>query len=402
MSRTLYHLDAYCREFDASVVRSVQSPSGATGVILDRTAFYPTSGGQPNDLGTLNGVRVLDVTEEGHEVVHWLERPLSETSVHGSIDWSRRFDHMQQHTGQHILSQAFLELLHAQTVSFHLGADSCTIDLDRVILEPSDLERAENRANQIVLEDRPIAARFVSPEDVPTLGLRKAPTVDSDIRIVDVEGFDRSPCGGTHCVRSGEVGLIALRRAERRGQETRVEFVCGWRALFDLRWKTRAINELAQSFSVKDREVAAAVQRLTSEAAEQRRELQQLRSELLPFESERLLSRARSWAGRRVVVEAFAGRDPSELRRLASLLTTSPGVIALLGSGGQLARVVFARSSDAGVDMAGLVSRVCREFGGKGGGQADLAQGGGFAGERLGEALELAFHSLMEHQGESK
>jgi alanyl-tRNA synthetase len=274
--------------------------------------------------------------------------------------------------------------------------------LDRLILEPSALESAENRANAIIFEDRPIVTRFVSPEDVPTLGLRKAPTVDSDIRIVDVEGFDRSPCGGTHCSRSGEVGQISLRRAERRGQETRVEFACGWRALFDLRWKTRAINEMAQSFSVKDRDVAAAVQRLSGEAAEQRRELQQLRSELLPAESERLLTRARNWEGLRVVVEAFPGRDPSELRRLASLLTATPGVIALLGSGGQLSRVVFARSNDAGVVMASLVSRVCQALGGKGGGQADLAQGGGFPGERLAEALELAFHSLTEHQGESK
>lgn len=402
MSTALYHLDAYCREFDASVIRSIQNASGATGVVLDRTAFYPTSGGQPNDLGTLNDVRVVDVTEDGQGVVHWLERPLTETSVHGAIDWPRRFDHMQQHTGQHILSQAFLELLNAQTVSFHLGPESCTIDLDRVILEPAALDRVEDRANEIVLADRPIVARFVSPEEVPTLGLRKAPTVSIDIRIVDVEGFDRSPCGGTHCARSGEVGQIALRRAERRGAETRIEFVCGWRALRDQRWRTRALNEMALSFSVKDREVATAVQRLFAEAAEQRRELQQLRGELLPQEAQRLLAQANTWEGRRVVVQAFAGRDVVELRRLASLLTASSGVIALLGTGGQQARVVFARSSDAGVDMAGLVSRTCKELGGKGGGQTDLAQGGGFPGERLAEALELAFHSLTEHRGESR
>lgn len=402
MSRTLYHLDAYRREFDASVIRSVQNASGVNGVILDQTAFYPTSGGQPNDLGTLNSVRVVDVTEEGHEVVHWLERALTETSVHGVIDWGRRFDHMQQHTGQHILSQAFLELFNAQTVSFHLGPETCTIDLDKLIVEPAALERAEDRANEIVMADRPIVARFVTAGEVPTLGLRKAPTVTRDIRIVDVEGFDRSPCGGTHCARSGEVGQIALRKAERRGAETRIEFLCGWRALRDQRWRARALNEMAVSFSVKDSEVAATVLRLTTEAAEQRRELQQLRSELLPREAERLLTQARTWAGRRVVVQAYTGRDVAELRRLASLLTSAAGVIALLGTDGQQARVVFARSSDAGVDMAGLISRTCKEFGGKGGGQADLAQGGGFPGERLTAALELAFRSLTEHQGECR
>lgn len=397
MSRTLYHLDAYCREFDASVTRSVQKASGVTGVILDRTAFYPTSGGQPNDLGTLNDVRVVDVTEEGHEIVHWLEQPLTEASVHGQIDWTRRFDHMQQHTGQHILSQAFLELFNAQTVSFHLGQESCTIDLDRLILEPVRLDQAEDRANEVIFADRPVVARFVSADEVTTLGLRKAPTVDEDIRIVEVEGFDRSPCGGTHCSRSGEVGQIALRRAERRGHETRIEFVSGWRALRDQRWKTRALNEMAQSFSVQDRDLPAAVQRLSAEAVEQRRELQQLRGELLPREAERLLAQARAWGTWRVVVQSFANRDVAELRRLASLLTATPGVVALLGTGGELARVVFARSSDAGADMARLVSQTCQEFGGKGGGQADLAQGGGFPGERLAEALERAFHSLTEH-----
>ena len=402
MSRTLYHLDAYCREFDASVTRSIKSAAGVTGLVLDRTAFYPTSGGQPNDLGTLGNVRVLDVTEEDHEIVHWLEHPLNETNVHGIIDWPRRFDHMQQHTGQHILSESFLELFKAQTVSFHLGPESCTIDLDKLILEPSALDRAEDRANEIIFADRPIVARFVSPEEVPTLGLRKAPSVSSDIRIVEVEGFDRSPCGGTHCSRSGEVGQIALRRAERRGQETRVEFVCGWRALRDQRWKNRALSEIAQSFSVKDREVAAAVQRLSSEAAEQRRELQQLHAELLPVEADRLLAQARTWAGQRVVVQAIDGREVPELRRLASVLTASPGVIALLGTGGRAARVVFARSSDAGADMASLVNRTCQQLGGKGGGQADLAQGGGFPAERLVEALELAFRTLTEHQGEHK
>ncbi len=397
MSRTLYHLDAYCREFDASVTRSVQNASGVAGVILDRTAFYPASGGQPNDLGTLNDVKVVDVTEVGQEIVHWLEQPLTETRVHGQIDWTRRFDHMQQHTGQHILSQAFLELFNAQTVSFHLGPESCTIDLDRVILEPERLDQAEDRANAVIVADRPIVARFVSADEVSTLGLRKAPTVDEDIRIVEVEGFDRSPCGGTHCARSGEVGQIALRCAERRGHETRIEFVCGWRALRDHRRKTRALHEMAQSFSVQERDLPAAVQRLSAEAAEQRRELQQLRGELLPREAERLLAQARVWGTRRVVVQSFAGRDVTELRRLASLLTATPGVVALLGTGGELARVVFARSSDAGADMAGLVSQTCQEFEGKGGGQADLAQGGGFPGQRLAEALERAFHSLTEH-----
>jgi alanyl-tRNA synthetase len=254
----------------------------------------------------------------------------------------------------------------------------------------------EDRANQIIFEDRAVTARIVDPEDVPTLGLRKAPTVSSNIRIIEVEGFDRSPCGGTHCARSGEVGTIALRKVERRGEETRVEFVCGWRALHDHRWKTSTINELGLGFSVKDREVGAAVQRLITDATENRRDLQQLRSEMLPAEAQRLLASARPWREMRVVVQSFAEREVQELRRLATLLTSASGVIALLGTNGQQGRLVFVRSRDVAADMAALLSKTCQSLGGKGGGQSDQAQGGGFPGERVAEALELAYRTLTE------
>jgi alanyl-tRNA synthetase len=378
------------------VGRSVEGWAGTRGLILVCTSFYRSSGGQPHDLGTLGGAVVRDVTEHDGEVVHWVARAPAAQAVHGQIDWQRRFDYMQQHTGQHILSQAFLELLNARTVSFHLGQEACTIDLDRVILDPAALERVEDRANQIIFEDRAVTARIVDPEDVPTLGLRKAPTVSSNIRIIEVEGFDRSPCGGTHCARSGEVGTIALRKVERRGEETRVEFVCGWRALHDHRWKTSTINELGLGFSVKDREVGAAVQRLITDATENRRDLQQLRSEMLPAEAQRLLASARPWREMRVVVQSFAEREVQELRRLATLLTSASGVIALLGTNGQQGRLVFVRSRDVAADMAALLSKTCQSLGGKGGGQSDQAQGGGFPGERVAEALELAYRTLTE------
>jgi len=394
MTIHLYYDDAYCTEFDAHVVRTLEGKKGAAGIILDRTCFYPTSGGQPCDHGTLDDQPVLDVTEDGGDIVHWIAGQPTGPAVRGRIDWPRRFDHMQQHTGQHILSEAFLQVLDAQTVSFHLGEETCTIDLDRATLETADAQRVEDLAIETVFANRPVLARFVHPDEVPALGLRKAPTVESDIRIVEVQGFDRSPCGGTHCARAGQVGPIAIRRWERRGQETRVEFVCGWRAVRDYRWKTATVNELALAFSVKDRELAPAVQRLMQEAADNRRELQHLRDGLLGAEAARLLATAPMWHGIRIVSAALEARDVLEVRKLASLLTAEPHTIALLGMASQQARLVFARSADVPDSMVTLLKTTCHAFAGSGGGQPNLAQGGGFAGDKVNAALELAYRTL--------
>jgi alanyl-tRNA synthetase len=396
MTKHLYYDDAYCTEFDAQVVSIVESNKGTVGIILDRTCFYPTSGGQPCDQGTLADLVVVDVTEDHGDIVHWIAGWLKEPNVHGRIDWSRRLDHMQQHTGQHILSQAFAELLNAQTVSFHLGAEVCTIDLDRPTLEAAEAERVEDRANEVVFADHPVITRFVAPEEIAGLALRKAPAVQMGVRIVEVEGFDRSPCGGTHCARTGQVGPIAIRKWERRGQETRVEFVCGWRALRDYRWKTAMVNELALAFSVKDRELATAVQRLMQEAADSRRELQRSRGGLLATEAATLLSTATEWQGMRIVRMAFAERDVAEVRKLASLLVAQPSTIALLGLSGEQARLIFARSTDASHDMAALLKKTCQALGGSGGGQPQLAQGGGFPGEQVNAALDRAYQTLTE------
>jgi len=302
---------------------------------------------------------------------------------------------MQQHTGQHILSQAFLKASDAQTVSFHLGEEFSTIDLDRATLEASEAEAIEDLANEIVFANRVVITRFVAPDELFALELRKAASVERDIRIVEIEGFDRSPCGGTHCSRTGEVGPIAIRKWERRGQEIRVEFVCGWRALRDYRWKTATVNELALAFSVKDRELSAAVLRLMQEAANNRRELHRLQDELLAAEAAKLLNEASWWNDTRIVLRAFDEREPQEVRKLASLLVEGQKTIALLGISGKQARLVFARTADSPADMAALLKKTCLTFGGSGGGQPFLAQGGGFAGDKVGEALDFAYHTLV-------
>ena len=403
MTQRLYYENAYQQEFTAAVLHSIPGPKGATGIMLDRTCFYPTSGGQPFDRGTLGSQPVEDVVERDGEVVHWIRGQVQGPSVQGRIDWVRRFDHMQQHTGQHILSQAFLQVLKAQTTSFHLGEESSTIDLDCApaqrcrdcaTVEPGAAEAAEDLANQVVFEDRPVCARFVTREELPSLELRKLPTVDKEIRIVQVQGFDLSPCGGTHCSHAGEVGPIAIRKWERRGQDTRVEFLCGWRALRDYRWKTGAVNELALAFSIKDRELGASVHRLIEEASDQRRELHRLHEERLDMEAKSLLAGASAWNDIRVVHCAFQDRDPGQVRILASLLVANARTIALLATAGAQARLVFARSADLSVDMASLLKKTSQHFGGGGGGQPQLAQGGGFAGQQAGQALELAYQTL--------
>lgn len=395
MTLRLYYEDAYRTEFDAQILRSIPGERGTAGVILDRTCFYPTSGGQPCDRGTLDTQPVFDVVEEDGEIVHWIAGRIQGPSVHGRIIWPRRFDHMQQHTGQHILSQAFLKASDAQTVSFHLGEEFSTIDLDRATLEASEAEAIEDLANEIVFANRVVITRFVAPDELFALELRKAPSVERDIRIVEIEGFDRSPCGGTHCSRTGEVGPIAIRKWERRGQEIRVEFVCGWRALRDYRWKTATVNELALAFSVKDRELSAAVLRLMQEAADNRRELHRLQDELLAAEAAKLLNEASWWNDTRIVLRAFDEREPQEVRKLASLLVEGQKTIALLGISGKQARLVFARTADSPADMAALLKKTCLTFGGSGGGQPFLAQGGGFAGDKVGEALDFAYHTLV-------
>ena len=398
MTERLYYRDAYCTEFDAAITRCVPGEQGATGLILDRTCFYPTSGGQPCDQGTLDGCPVHEVTEEGDDIVHWVQGEVRGPVVHGVVAWPRRFDHMQQHTGQHILSEAFLKLLSTQTVSFHLGAETCTIDLERPSLEAAQASEAEDLANAVVFGNRPITARFVRPEDLPAMDLRRAPSVASDIRIVEVEGFDRSPCGGTHCSRAGEVGPIAIRKWERRGQEVRVEFVCGWRAVRDYRWKTASINELAQALSVKDRELAEAVRRALDESAGDRRELSRLWEEMLGVEAERCLAAAPLWNDTRLVVRSFESRDPQQVRGLALRLARAPKAVALLGAGGQQARLFFARSEDVQADMAALLKRTCQAFGGSGGGQPHLAQGGGMPGDRVDKALHYAEQALRAEE----
>lgn len=371
----LYYTDAYLTRFRARVVERL-SWQGHPAVVLDQTAFYPTSGGQPADRGALCGVAVIDVQirPEDGAVVHLLESGQIPDQVDGEVDWIRRFDHMQQHTGQHLLSAACEQLLDADTVSFHLGADTSTIDLDAARIPVEAMEEVEDLVNRIVWENRPVRSRFVTPQEAMALPLRRAPQVEGPIRLVEIADFDLNPCGGTHVARTGEIGLIKVLRLDYRADETRVEFVCGRRALLDYRAKNDTIRRLSTVLTVGYWELEDAVCRLQEGLRTAQRELRAIRQEMLDNLAERLVSSAPEGTPR-VVKALLEGYSPSDLRVVAQQVIAHPRTVALLASVEERVYLCAARSEDIELDVRGVLRSVCNRLRGKGGGQPHFAQG---------------------------
>ncbi|MBI4477228.1 MAG: hypothetical protein HY654_08655, partial [Acidobacteria bacterium] len=397
MTERLYYTDPYRTEFDATV-RSIGTLDGRTAVILDRTAFYPTSGGQPYDTGLLNGVRVVDVIDQDEGgIAHIIdaigavrEPPLLRTGdrVHGVIDWPRRFEHMQQHTGQHLLSAAFERVASARTVSFHLGADTSTIDLDRE-LAIEDVKRAEDEGNAVVWEDRLVTIRFAGPQDAKALPLRKEPLRTGTLRIIEIADCDVSACGGTHVTRTGAIGIISVAGSERFRGGLRVSFVCGVRALRSLRRLSDAVSGSLRFLSVAPDELPAAIERAQDENKALKREIRQLREKLAPHEAAALAAGARRVGDRAIVARSVEGADATALKALASAITAPNGYAVALFSDTAPFLAVIARSADVEIDASAVLKSLLARFGGRGGGRADLAQGGGLQGA-LPEILRAA------------
>ena len=371
----LYYRDSHLKEFTARVLRT-NSAGGQTEVVLDRTAFYPEGGGQPWDTGLLAGALVTSVLERDGEVVHLVVGNVASGEVTGVVDWERRFDHMQQHSGQHILSQAFERVLGAKTVSFHMGAEVSTIDLSTGSLSPEQVQAVEDLSNRVIFEDRPILVHLLDPSELSQFDLRKGTEREGEIRVVEVEGFDSIPCGGTHCRSTGEVGMIKVTRWARRSGDVRVEFLCGWRALRDYRAKNEAVVALATSMAVRDQEVRDAVERQMHDATETRRQAEQLRNQILDYQAAELAGRAEAAGKAHVIAAVLDDRSPDELKHLAARLTSEPGRVILLAARADKASVVFARSEDVSLDAGVLLRQATAPFGGRGGGRPTLAQGG--------------------------
>ena len=380
----LYYNDPYLLEFDANIIET-RPVGNRVGIILDKTAFYPTSGGQPNDLGTINGLPLVDCLEDEATgtVIHVIEGTINGSPVHGRIDPARRWDHMQQHSGQHVLSQAFVELFDWPTVSFHLGTMSCTIDLPVDSVSREQAEAAEELANRIVRENRSVLVRYIAHENVGEAGLRKPTERSGDIRVIDIAGYDRSACGGTHVRMTGEIGPILITGIERAKKQIRIEFICGDRVIQYARRANSTLESISQAISAAPFETARAVRTLCEEHQKARKRIEELESELLDYEA------ARFPVTDGIATATFKGRGIEKLKMLAVKICTRPGTVALLADQDEQIRVVFARSADATADVAALLKKTLERFGGRGGGRPNLAQGGGLTGN-ADEILKFA------------
>lgn len=402
MTERIYYHDSFLREFDANVV-SCEREGDRWKVILDRTAFYPTSGGQPHDIGTLGGAEVLEVVDltadaspasavlpdagVTHKVVHYTSAELPTGLVHGKIDWDRRLDHMQQHTAQHLLSAAFIELFGFQTKSFHLGRLTSTIDLDAPAVLPHHLEKAEQRTNQIIFEDCEVMVRFGTAQELAEAGIRKKVEREGLLRAIDVEGFDRQPCGGTHLARTGQAGLVLTRKVERRRDLWRIEYVAGNRALAAARSDFSILTQAAALMTCAPAEVPAGIAKWSEERRALQSSAKKMEERLAQHEAREMLAQHgntnanRSAESPRVISAVLDEATANYLGLLAAKLIAESNVIALLASraGGH---VVFAQSKSASPtssskasDMGKLLRETIQDFGGKGGGSRDFAQG---------------------------
>jgi alanyl-tRNA synthetase len=395
MTDRLYYHDSFVYNFDAEVRSVAEAPRPA--VVLDRTAFYPTSGGQIHDTGWLAFAdakfRVTEVadTEDGH-VVHYLEAPLKDvqhgTRIRGEIDAARRRDHMQQHSAQHVLSAAFVRLFNMPTVSFHMADDYCSIDLDTPSLSKEQIESAERMANEIVLENRAVDIRFVTPDKLP-------PAEREQLRLIDIRDWDLSACGGTHVNQTGQIGGVFMRKAEKVRQGYRVEFVAGQRAVASARRDFNTLTQTAALFSANIYDVPQQARKSLDEIRSLRKQIEQSQEELASAQATSLLADTLETRGRKLVIRTFSGRDLNYLKLLAQKLTRqSPTAIALLATESPQPALVFAQSAGQPHDMGALLKETIAKLGGRGGGSKDLAQGGVPSSEGLESVLAAAAQSL--------
>ena len=392
MTERLYYTDPYLREFDATLVDTV-SYDGRTALVLDRTAFYPESGGQPADAGAFHDVRVLDVVDaDDGRILHVVDRAPSVTKLRGTIDWTRRFDHMQQHTGQHVLSAAFDGLLGVRTESFHLGTDDSTIDLAREVTA-ADIERAETEANRIVWEDREVAVRFADADEARTLGLRKETSRQGTIRLINIRDFDLSACGGTHVARTGAIGIIAVAATERFRGGSRITFRCGNRALAGYRALRDIVSGSVRVLSVAPPELPSAIERLQSDARELRPQNKAFQEQVAVGRADALAAGAEVIGDLRVVAASLEGWDANGLKLIASRIVEQPGYAVVLVSEPPPSAIVVARSNGLQVDSGAVLKAIAAQFGGKGGGRPELAQGGGLS-ARSSDVLAFARERL--------
>jgi alanyl-tRNA synthetase len=388
--KKLYYHDPYITTFSTKLINQHQDESGNWYVLLEESAFYPTGGGQPFDTGTLNDSQVINVEEINGEIRHYVDTPLNGVEVKGRINWDRRFDHMQQHAGQHILSAAFAELTGYETVSFHLGKEDLTIDLETEELSEQDVAEVEELANKIILENRRIEVKWITKEEVSHYQLRKQPTVTKDIRLVIIPNFDYNGCGGTHPLSTGQVGSIKIIAWERQRKRIRVQFICGDRVRTQFHQKTKVIRELSKLVSASEELMVETVKRVVNRNVELEKSLEEIKDKLLQYEARDLLSHQRE---NNVVGQVFQDRTIQELQKIARYLVTETEevTVLLVTENDSRLQMVFAGGNNINVSMKEIMIDALLLINGKGGGNKLLAQGGG---ERSVTGIEMIEHVI--------
>ena len=391
-TKRLYFDNPYQTEFEANVTQ-ILDHGGKPAVILDKTCFYPEGGGQPADSGTLNGVPVLHVLEKDDRIIHVLEKSIASDEVTGKIDWDVRFDHMQQHAGQHILSQCFVQLYDAATRSFHLGKDTSTLEVDMRDMSEEEAERAEKLANDVVFQNKEITTCFYGEEKISQVPLRRPPQKRGDIRVVQVSDFDHTACGGTHPRSTGEIGTIKILRWEKIRDNVRMEFICGRRALEDYSRKHRDLKTLSNNLTVDDKEVVLSLEKIMSDLKTQKKINRKMQEEILRYEADDIMQKAEG----KIIEQIFSGRSQEEMRLLTLFIIKKGEFVVLFGlKKEERVHVFLACSESLALDMRELLPIVSPLIDGKGGGRPSLVEISGKNRDNLQKSLDAASRHISE------
>jgi alanyl-tRNA synthetase len=405
-TKRLYYDDAFAQEFSAQVLscelEGTAAPENPEGplpgalwrVKLDRTAFYPTSGGQPHDTGRLGDARVVDVLDEQEEVIHVADKPIEIGAVKGSIDWNRRFDHMQQHTGQHVLSAVFHSKFSLPTVSFHLGADVCTIDVRGQEPTQEILAAAMAAANDVVYADRMVNVKYGSAEELTAAGVRKTVERSGTLRAIEIETLELQPCGGTHVQRTGQIGMIFVRGVSRIRQDWRVEFSCGRRAELLAREDFATLRAVAERLNCSPQEAVSAAERVVMERDAHFKSARASMQRLAQIDARAAVHQIEIGAdGLRVVAKLFADDPPEYVQAFAREVAQAENTVALVVRSG-CGHIVFSQHPSAKKDMSALLAAALKQVAGKGGGSRDSARGRLANPQRASEFLAIAVAAL--------
>ncbi|HHT7189011.1 TPA: alanyl-tRNA editing protein [Bacillus cereus] len=381
MEHKLYYTDAYKQDFIAKVIKQNYDEKGNLYVVLTETAFYPTGGGQPHDTGTLNGIAVLNVEEIDGEIRHFIAEQLHTEEVDGKINWGRRFDHMQQHAAQHILSAAFWDHFNIPTIGFHLGKETVTIDLETANLPAETVEKAVQIANNIVFENHPILIKWMNLEEAKTLPLRKEPTMTENIRVVMIENFDYNGCGGTHPKRTGEVGPIQVLNWERNKGGIRLTFIAGWRTLKLIGQQQQIMKDVSKQLNSSESDIPAKVAQLLTSQKENEKTIQTMNEKLLIAEATELLQQSVEMHAGLLISKVFTNRSMQEIAKLSGIITEQQehAITYFVIENDDKLQCILACGKTVTLDMNALLKEALPTIEGKGGGNKKSARGGGKA-----------------------